>query len=275
MPSEGEFAINNVAIAFLLTALAGLSTGIGSAIALLAKKTNTKFLAFSLGLSAGVMIYVSLVELLGDAQQMLALCYGEKKGAIIAAVSFFTGMLLIALIDNLVPKEQNPHEVKLVECIACEVTERKDKLLRTGLFTALAVGIHNFPEGMATFVAAMQSPSLALPIVAAIAIHNIPEGIAVSVPLYYATGDRKKAFLYSFASGLSEPIGALVGYLILMPFLSDALYGVLFAGIAGIMVFISVDELLPSAREYGESHLSIYGFIAGMAIMATSLILFL
>ena len=146
--------------------------------------------------------------------------------------------------------------------------------MRMGLFTALAIAIHNFPEGLATFVSALQEPSVALPIVAAITIHNIPEGIAVSVPIYQATGSRRKAFLYSFSSGLAEPLGALVDWLVLGPFLNNLLYGVLFGMVAGIMVFISIDELLPAAREYGEHHLSIYGLIAGMAVMAVSLLLF-
>ena len=144
-----------------------------------------------------------------------------------------------------------------------------------GLFTAMAMAIHNFPEGMATFVSAYTEPSIAIPIVAAIAIHNIPEGIAVSVPIYQATGSKKKAFLYSFVSGLAEPVGALIGFLILLPIMNDAIFGIIFAAVAGIMVFISVDELLPSAREYGEHHLSIYGLIAGMAVMAVSLLLFM
>ncbi|MDZ4197479.1 MAG: zinc transporter ZupT, partial [Candidatus Izemoplasmatales bacterium] len=150
-----------------------------------------------------------------------------------------------------------------------------DKLMRMGVFTAIAIMIHNFPEGLATFITALQEPTLAIPIAVAIAIHNIPEGIAVSVPIYYATGSKKKAFMYSFLSGLSEPVGALIGYLILMPLMSDVLLGVVFAGVAGIMVFISLDELLPSAREYGEHHLSIYGLVAGMAVMAISILLFL
>jgi ZIP family zinc transporter len=143
------------------------------------------------------------------------------------------------------------------------------------LFTALAIGIHNFPEGLATFTAALTDPGIGIAIAVAIAIHNIPEGIAVSIPIYYATGNRKKAFLLSFLSGLAEPVGALVGYLILMPFLSPVVFGVLFAAVAGIMVFISLDELLPSAREYGEHHLSIYGLIAGMLVMAISLLMFI
>jgi ZIP family zinc transporter len=146
--------------------------------------------------------------------------------------------------------------------------------MKMGLFTALAIAIHNFPEGLATFTAALDDPALGIAIAVAIAVHNIPEGIAVSVPIYYATGNKKKAFMHSFLSGLAEPVGALIGYLILMPFMTPTVFGILFAGVAGIMVFISLDELLPSAREYGEHHLSIYGLIAGMAVMAVSLLLF-
>jgi ZIP family zinc transporter len=204
---------------------------------------------------------------------MLTDVHGEKAGVLYAIVAFFSGMFLIGVIDKLIPSEKNPHEVKFVESENEDI--KKNKLKRMGVLTALAVAIHNFPEGLATFVAALQEPRVAIPIVAAIAIHNIPEGIAVSVPIYYATGSKKKAFLYSFASGLSEPIGALIGYLILMPFMNDTINGILYAAVAGIMVFISVDELLPSAREYGEHHLSIYGMIAGMVIMAMSLWLFI
>jgi len=269
--------MDNVFWAFLLTLIAGLSTGIGSLIAFFSKTSNTKFLAVSLGFSAGVMIYVSMIEIFFKAQESLTVSFGEKTGMLITIAGFFGGMLLIGLIDKLIPSEQNPHEVKdmaLMETGAVNRTD-KSKLMRTGLFTALAISIHNFPEGLATFVSALQEPSLAIPIVVAIAIHNIPEGIAVSVPIYYATGNRKKAFFYSFASGLSEPVGALIGYLILMPFMSDTVYGVLFAAVAGIMVFISMDELLPAARAYGEHHLSIYGLVAGMAVMAISLWLFM
>lgn len=266
--------MNNVAIAFLLTTIAGLSTGIGSCIAFFAKKTNVKFLAVALGFSAGVMIYVSMMELLVGAIDILSACMNPKTGTLIAIVSFFVGMGVVAIIDKLIPQDENPHTVTSPKH-AAQAMEKDSKLMRTGLMTALAIGIHNFPEGLATFIAALQEPSVAIPIVFAIAIHNIPEGIAVSVPIFYATGDRKKAFWYSFASGLSEPLGALVGYLILMPFITDTMNGIMFAGIAGIMVFISLDELLPSAREYGEHHLSIYGLVAGMAVMALSLWMFM
>jgi len=269
--------MGNVFWAFLLTLIAGLSTGIGSLIAFFSKTSNTKFLSVSLGFSAGVMIYVSMIEIFFKAQDALSASFGEKTGTLVTIAGFFGGMLLIGIIDKLIPNEQNPHEVKnpMLQATDDENNIKKLKLMRTGLFTALAIAIHNFPEGLATFVSALQEPSLAIPIVVAIAIHNIPEGIAVSVPIFYATEDRKKAFFYSFASGLSEPVGALIGYLILMPFMSDVVYGILFAAVAGIMVFISVDELLPSARAYGEHHLSIYGLIAGMAVMAISLWLFM
>ena len=258
--------------AFLLTAFAGLSTGIGSLIAFLSKHTNRRFLSVSLGFSGGVMIYVSMVEIFAEAQNALTKELGERPGSWATVGAFFAGMILTALIDKLIPSEENPHEVRTVEE---EEEPKPNKLMRRGLFTAMAIAIHNFPEGLATFVSALQEPSVAIPIVVAIAIHNIPEGIAVSVPIYQATGSKKKAFWYSFASGLAEPLGALVGVLLLMPIMNDVVFGVLFAAVAGIMVFISIDELLPAAREYGEPHLSLYGLISGMAVMAVSLLLFI
>jgi len=144
-----------------------------------------------------------------------------------------------------------------------------------GFFSALAIGIHNFPEGLATFAAALKDPTLGVGIAIAIAIHNIPEGIAVSAPIYYATGSRKKAFVWSFVSGLAEPVGALVGYLLLYNLFTDITFGILFGAVGGIMVYISLDELLPSAEEYGHHHVAIYGLLGGMAVMALSLLLFL
>lgn len=262
----------NFSAALLLTLFAGLATGIGSLIAFVAKTTNKKFLSFSLGLSAGVMIYVSFVEIFAQSQDILTAEYGVKTGLCIAICCFFGGMFLVSLIDHLVPSFENPHEIRSVESMEAP-PPRDAKLMKMGVMTALAIGIHNFPEGVATFTAALENPALGAAIAIAIAIHNIPEGIAVSVPIYYATGNRKKAFGLSFLSGLAEPVGALIAYLILMPFMTPTLLGCVFASVAGIMVFISLDELLPAAREYGEHHISIYGMMAGMAVMAFSLIL--
>lgn len=185
-------------------------------------------------------------------------------------------MLVIGLIDKLVPEVENPHEIHKIEEMSPEAAEerKKNRLIRLGKYSAIAIAIHNFPEGLATFTAALSDLSLGIPIAIAIAIHNIPEGIAVSVPVFYGTGDRGKAFRLSFYSGSAEPLGALIGFLILLPFLNQVVYGILFASVAGIMVFISIDNLLPTAREYGEHHLTVYGVITGMLVMALSLVLF-
>lgn len=268
-------ATETILFAFGLTLFAGLSTGIGSALAFFSRKTNTRFLSIALGFSAGVMIYVSFVEIFVKAKEALVSALGNTTGYWITTLSFFGGILVIALIDKFVPSFENPHEVHSIEEMEDHgKAEKFKKLYRMGLFTALAIAIHNFPEGLATFAAALTDPTVGISIAIAIAIHNIPEGIAVSIPIYYATGDRKKAFFYSMISGLSEPVGALIGYFILFAFFNEVVFGVLFASVAGIMVFISLDELLPSAREYGEHHLSIYGLIAGMIVMAISLLLF-
>lgn len=265
----------NVLTAFGLTLFAGLSTGIGSALAFFTKKTNTKFLSVALGFSAGVMIYVSFIEIFFKAKDALTGSLGDVKGTWVTTAAFFFGIFVIGIIDKLVPSFENPHEVRGIEDMRDSGMDRDPKLLRMGVFTALAIGIHNFPEGLATFSAALSDPTLGLSIAIAIAIHNIPEGISVSVPVYYATGSRKKAFFYSFLSGVSEPLGALIGYVLLYKFFNDFVFGILFAMVAGIMVFISLDELLPSAQKYGEHHLSIYGLVAGMVVMALSLLLFM
>lgn len=272
-----EISMDNILFAFGLTLFAGLSTGIGSALAFYTKQTNKKFLSASLGFSAGVMIYVSMVEIFVKARDSLEVVYGSTKGYWVTTIGFFAGIFLIALIDKFVPNAENPHEMRDVKDMKKGKGKEEVKdaaLLRMGVFSALAIAIHNFPEGLATFTGAIQDPALGISIAVAIAIHNIPEGIAVSVPVYFATGDRKKAFLYSFLSGLSEPIGAIVGYFILMRFFNEAMFGIIFAGVAGIMVYISLDELLPTAEKYGEHHIAIYGLISGMVVMALSLLMF-
>lgn len=261
-------------LAFGLTLFAGLSTGIGSIISLLRRDFNPKILAGALGFSAGVMIYVSLVEIFDKAKISLTSFYGPETGYIYTVLAFFGGIAIIALIDKLIPSYENPHEIKNIDEKKLNPQNHK-KLLRMGLFSALAIAIHNFPEGLATFMGALSDPALGISIAVAIAIHNIPEGIAVSVPIYYATKNKKKAFWMSFLSGLAEPVGALLGYFILRNYFNEATFGIVFAGVAGIMIYISLDELLPTAEEYGEHHIAIGGVIAGMALMAASLLLFI
>ena len=391
----------DVLFAFGLTLLAGVSTGIGSLFAFFTKRNNQKFLAVTLGFSAGVMIYVSMIEIFQKAQTSISGEVGSYAGSWITVGAFFLGIVFIAMLDKFLPKEKdvyqlsgnrqkkqylkklqhsniinknskykinnillkqkknhklyklyNINNVKIINekilniklnrkisnkkisnitiadktitdrtitdkikknktklikqdnkkilkskynlkanhllikknninfdnqynTLTFTKSKKQQKLLRMGIFTALAISIHNFPEGLATFMSALQDPQIAIAVAIAIAIHNIPEGIAVAMPIYYATGNRKKAFLFSFLSGLTEPIGALIGYLIFLPIMSDLVFGIVFASVAGIMVFISLDELLPASREYGKPYLSMYGLIGGMLIMALSLLLFM
>ncbi len=261
------FSNQDVLWAFALTMIAGLSTGIGSLMAFLSKKTNKKFLSASLGLSAGVMIYVSFMELMQESVAQFSALYSEMTAKIYMLLAFFLGIGCIALIDFLVPEDENPHEVHL------ENEAHHKGLKRTGMMLALAIGIHNFPEGLATFTSALTDMEIAIPIVFAIAIHNIPEGIAVSVPIYHATGNRKKAFFYSFLSGMAEPVGALIGFLFLAPIWSPTLNAAILAFVSGIMIYISFDELLPGTEKFGHHRMGLIGVVLGFMLMAGSLLL--
>ena len=253
----------NLGIALFLTLIAGLSTGIGSLIAYFISKPKMVYLSFTLGLSAGVMIYVSFVELLPDAI--------ESIGEIWSIYAFFAGIIIIGIIDILIPDVENPHHY--IESSKIEEIGYDKSLMKVGMLTAIAIAIHNFPEGIAAFGTALTNVKLGIVITFAIAIHNIPEGISVSMPIYYATGDKKRAFTFSFLSGFAEPVGAIIGFLILLTILSDWVLSFLLALVAGIMVYISIDELLPTAHKYGHGHAVILGLIIGMFIMALSLLM--
>lgn len=224
-----------------------------------------------MGFSAGVMIYVSMIELFSQAKNSLVGYSGPFTGYLFTILAFFGGIALIAIIDKFVPTFENPHEIGVIN--TDESYFKNKKLLRAGVLSALAITIHNFPEGLSTFFATLSNPFLGISIAIAIAIHNIPEGIVVSVPIYYATQSKRKAFVYSFLSGFAEPLGAIVGYILLRNFLNPFMFGIMFAAVAGIMVFISLDELLPTAEKFGEHHIAIYGLICGMGVMAFSLLL--
>ncbi len=242
-------------IPILITILAGLSTGIGSVASLFIKDFRHSYLSVTLGFSAGVMIYVSFVELLGNSI--------EDVGFVWANLGFFGGIAFMFLIDRIVPHNYFEEQV--------ESASENSRLMDAGVFTAVGIAIHNFPEGMGVLFSSISDLSLGIPLAVAIAIHNIPEGIAVSMPIYYATKSRKTAFLYSFFSGVAEPLGAIIGFFILRPFLNDFVLAITLAAVGGIMVFISFDELLPLSFDTGEEHLAIVGSVVGMAVMAVSL----
>lgn len=257
------------ATALLVTTAAGLATGIGGGLVLFTRRANPRLLAFGLAFAAGAMVYVSLAEILPKATAAFSALHGARHGLALSTAAFLAGLLLIALVDHLIP---NPHQS--LERQAPRVAHDDAAYLRkVGLMTALAITAHNLPEGMATFFATLQSPALGLPLAIAIAIHNIPEGIAIAIPVHAATGSRRLALLMSLLAGLAEPVGALLGYGLLGGSLSPATYGWVFGLIAGIMVFLSLDELLPAAKRHGSGHETVYGLIGGMALMAISLVL--
>lgn len=256
---------NNIITALFLSFFAGAATAVGGLLSFFVKKDNFNVLALGLGFSAGVMLFVSFMEILPQAEIALRQFYSVKTAAWCALGCFFGGIVLAACADAFL-KDTHHLESKSLS--------KENKLKKLGIFTAAALAFHNLPEGLATFMSTLQSPALGLSVALAVAVHNIPEGIAVSLPVYHAYGSRKRAFWAAALSGFAEPLGAVIGFLFFRTILQGATFGVLFAAVAGIMVYISLDELLPTAHEYGEPHQVIWGVICGMALMAVSLQIF-
>ena len=271
---------HEILLPLLITVAAGLSTGIGSVAALFVRQFKHTYLSVMLGFSAGVMIYVAFVDLLGRSV--------TEIGLVASNICFFAGILAIAFIERIIPhaylgeedgafpadaptEEIRMHHHHNGRRFRGGKSPEQRRLMNAGLMTAAGIAIHNFPEGMAVLFTSMHDLTIGASLAFAIALHNIPEGIAVAMPVYYATHDRKKAFLYSFFSGVTEPIGAVFGYLIISPFLTEPVLMGTLSVVAGIMVFISFDELLPVSFSRGEEHIAILGLFLGMAIMALSL----
>lgn len=254
--------------AFAVTFLAGLATLVGGGLVLFLKKPNYRVLAFGLAFTAGAMIYVSLTEILNKSISSFSLAFDEKSGFAYGTFAFLLGVVLVLLLDRFVP---NPHET-------IEAQSKQDlsqpQLLRTGLLALFAISAHNLPEGLATFFATLESPALGAPLAVAIAIHNIPEGVAIALPVYGATGRKDYALVASLVSGFAEPLGAALGYFILAPYMSHTIYGMVFGIIGGVMVYLALDELLPTAKRFSKGHETVYGLVSGMAALATSLVIF-
>lgn len=285
-----DFSSANVLTALGVTAAAGCATVIGSLMVLFSKTPSPRMLSFGLAFAGGAMVFVSLSEILTKSVQAFTVAHGDKLGFTYATFAFLFGVISIALIDHFIP---NPHESleapgkthghgcmahgegdAVAAAIGMSGQEDSRYLRRVGLLTAIAITAHNFPEGLATFFAMLDNAQIGLPLAMAIAVHNIPEGIAIAVPIYFATQSKAKALLASLTSGLAEPAGALIGYVLLAPFLSDAVYGAVFGVIAGVMVFLALDELLPAAKKYAQGHETVYGLVSGMAVLALSIVLF-
>lgn len=277
MTAPPEFFSEPVLIAFAVCAAAAASTVLGSIFVLRANHANPRLLAFGLAFAGGAMVYVSLVEIFNKSVTAFSAGYGPQIGYAYATLSFFAGVFMLAIIDRVIP---NPHEGMDEREVLHEYghhhgqTAATPNVARVGLLAAAAITAHNFPEGLATFFATLDNPVVGLPLAMAIAIHNIPEGVSIAIPVYYATGSRRKAILATLVSALAEPAGALIGYLLLAPFLTQAVFGGVFGVIAGVMVFLALDELMPEAKRYSKGHEAVYGMIIGMAALALSLVLF-
>lgn len=258
----------NYKLALLMAFLAGLATLLGGVFTFFVKRTNIKALSIGLGFSAGVMIFLSFFEILKSSNDMLLKFFPNHSNWLVFG-GFAVGMITAILIDYFIPDHIDEDLFGKQECC-----EHHHKIKRAGLLTAIAICIHNFPEGMVTFFVATQNITLGISVAIAIALHNIPEGIAVALPIYHATGKKRLAIWYTFLSGISEPIGALIGLYAIQYFLPQAAIGFLFAAVAGIMVYISFDTLLPLSREYGDGHYSVLGIMSGIFFIWTSLLLF-
>ncbi len=256
----------DVLLAFAMCIGAAMATMIGGLTVFTSKEPNPRMLSFGLAFAGGAMVYISLVEIFWKSHAAFSTDYADKTAYTYATIAFFAGIFLIAIIDRLIP---NPHN-KLTP----PENESKSHLRRIGLLAALAITVHNFPEGMATFFATLDDPVVGSSLAFAIAVHNIPEGISIAIPVFYATNDKKLTLIACSISALAEPVGALIGYLVLAPYLTPFVFGSVFGVIAGAMVFLSLDELLPTAKRYATGHDAVYGMIIGMACIALSLILF-
>ena len=265
-----DIPLHTLFIAFSVTLAAGLATVFGSLLVFTSKKPNPRMLAFGLAFAGGAMVYVSLSEILNKSIASFSLSYGDKLGFSFGTLAFLAGILLIVLLDRLIP---NPHQ-GLESDDPFFKENNKAYIKRVGLLTALAITAHNFPEGLATFFSMLESPGVGAPLAMAIAIHNIPEGIAIAIPVYFATNNKGYAVVASLLSGLAEPVGAFIGYVLLAPYLSNGVFGAVFGIIAGVMVFLALDELLPAAMRYAKGHETVYGLVTGMGALAISLILF-
>jgi len=262
--------MNDVLFALSLTLIAGVATGVGSLVVLFTKRANTKFLSACLSFAAGVMLYVSFAEILVEAFEDLKEGFGEGTGLLIATVAFFAGIILMAIIDKFIP-----HGDEVAGACETDPIKNEKELKRTGIMSAVALAVHNFPEGIVVFIAGVHNPAMGIAIAIAIILHNIPEALAMAAPIYYATGSKTKAFLISLGAGLVQPIGALVAWFFLQNIFDDIenIFGILFAVVAGIMVFVAVHQLLPAAHKFGKHHSVMKWLFAGMAIMAASIVM--
>ena len=263
-------------LALLISLLAGLATTIGGVLVIQRKSLGREFLAVALAFAAGAMVLISFMQVLPLGITWMTQTYPRATAEALVFLAFFAGIVLVLVIDRLLPSSLNPSEIEGREgAMQSDDEARNTRLLRSGLLVGLVLGLHNFPEGMATFFTTYQDPRVGITLAVAVAIHNVPEGIAVAAPVYAATGSRKKALGWATVSGLTEPIGALVAAALISWVVPESVLGLFYGLVAGMMVFLALDEMLQASWRYQtDKHQTIYGMVAGMATVAASLVLF-
>lgn len=268
---QPNIILHNYQLGLLLTLMAGLATVVGGCLTFFIKRDNIKALSIGLGFSAGVMIFLSFTDVLKASQELLSKYYPNSAEGLVF-IGFFVGIFVAVLIDYFIPDHieedlftpQEKCELHSQENSQKNFAHSPHRIKRAGILTAIAIAIHNFPEGMVTFLVTTQNVAMGVSVAIAIALHNIPEGIAVALPIYHATGKKRLAIWYSFLAGISEPIGALIGLFVLQYFLPQLAVGFLFAAVAGIMIYISFDTILPLSKDYGDGHYSVFGIMSGI-----------
>jgi len=254
---------SNALMALSISIIAGMATLLGALIIFLTKGKSEKMVTFSLAFAAGVMLSVSFSDLLPEARLFLSTSRGNTFGVLYMNFFMIVGILIAAGIDYFVPHEEYNEQLH---------DKPHQNLFRVGFISMLAVGLHNFPEGVAVFMASLSDLTLGASVAVAITMHNIPEGVAVAMPIYFATGNKKEALKYTFYTGVAEPVGALLAFLVLRPYINDFLLGAIFAIVAGIMLYIAIEELIPSSRQYGFNRLALLGTFVGICLMPLSYI---
>ena len=246
--------MTNIYYAFLLTFISGISTIIGY-LFIYIKGNRVGVICKSLGFASGVMITISLIDLLPNSYQLII----DKYNVIYTIIIMFLCLLIGSSISLIVNKRIQSREV--------------NKLYKIGIISAIIIVLHNIPEGIITYITASNNIKLGLALSLAITLHNIPEGISISIPIYYSTNSRFKAFIYTFISGISEPLGAVISYLFLSKYINNFILGIIYSIIAGMMLNIGYGELYKEAIQYNKKNAIIYSIIGGFLIVLNHILI--
>lgn len=244
--------------AFLISTIAGMSTLLGGIIIFLNIKENKiqKFISFCLAFSIAIMIGISITDLIPSSFFNILFNFKLSKAIFIILLSFIIGVVTVLFINKLMDKQDS------------------NSLYKLGILSMFALMLHNFPEGIATFIGSVQDEALGIKLSLAIMFHNIPEGISIAVPIYYATGSKKKALYNTFLSGLAEPLGALLAYIFLKNYITDVMISIVLLFVAGIMITLSIQEMLPKALSYKENKFIYLGLFIGILLLILNHFLF-